>query len=109
MRTGAKSGETHYVVLRNRCRPAPRGECRLPASWRVVYDAGDGRWTPVEPTADDPYPTAADEFCETRFKAVRAAKLRVEIEQRDGYSTGIHEVVLEQPNPRPAAATGDGR
>ena len=87
----------------------PRGECRLPASWRVVYDAGDGRWTPVEPTADDPYPTAADEFCETRFKAVRAAKLRVEIEQRDGYSTGIHEVVLEQPNPRPAAATGDGR
>lgn len=65
-----------------------RGECRVPASWRVVYRDGD-EWRPVFTT--DSYGVDKDRFNEVVFETVRTDAIRIEVTLQEGFSTGIHE------------------
>jgi hypothetical protein len=70
-----------------------QGQCRVPASWRLLYKDGDS-WNPVEnPSA---YGTARDTYNRTTFTPVRASAFRAEVRLADGVSGGILEWRLEQ-------------
>jgi phage tail protein X len=65
-----------------------QGQCRVPASWRLLYlDAGT--WRPVAgPSA---YGTARDTYNRTTFTPVRASAFRLEADLAAGVSGGILE------------------
>jgi hypothetical protein len=65
-----------------------RGECRVPASWRILYRDGD-RWKPVE-TSDD-YATGLDRYNRVSFKPVTTSALRLEVTLKPDWSAGIQE------------------
>lgn len=65
-----------------------RGECRTPASWRLVYKDGE-TWKPVE-TAEA-YGVEKDRFNKVRFKPVATTALRLEVTMQQNWSTGIQE------------------
>lgn len=65
-----------------------RGECRVPASWRVLYKSGE-EWRPVQNLG--PYGLEKDIYNVVRFKPVRTEALRLEIQLQQGFSAGIHE------------------
>jgi hypothetical protein len=66
----------------------PRGGCKLPKSWRLLYKDGQD-WKPVaEPTA---YPVERDRFCEVKFKEVTTSALRLEVRLEKDFSGGILE------------------
>ena len=64
------------------------GECRLPASWRLLYKAGED-WLPV--AAAGAYGTAKDAWNTVKFAPVRTGALRLEVRLQDGWSAGVHE------------------
>ena len=65
-----------------------QGECRVPASWQILYKSGD-TWKPVaNPTS---YGVEKDEFNRVRFQPVRTTALRLEIQLPEKFSAGIHE------------------
>jgi uncharacterized protein len=68
------------------------GECRVPASWRVLYKTGED-WLPV--VSAGPYGTAKDAWNTVAFKPVRTTALRLEIKLQDGWSAGVHEWKLK--------------
>ena len=64
------------------------GQCRVPASWRLLYEDG-GVWKPVQnPSA---YGTARDTSNRTTFTPVQATAFRVEATLAAGVSGGILE------------------
>lgn len=65
-----------------------RGECRVPASWWVLYRSGE-TWRPVQNL--DAYAVEKDGYNRVRFRPVRTAALRLEVELQKDYSAGIHE------------------
>ncbi|TDD29647.1 transcriptional initiation protein Tat [Kribbella turkmenica] len=65
------------------------GQCRVPASWRVLWLDGS-TWRPV--TGADAYPTDLDRFNTVRFDRVRAQVFRVEVQLRPDVSGGILEL-----------------
>jgi hypothetical protein len=75
----------------------PRGGCKLPKSWRLLYREG-GKWKPVPEPSD--YPLKPDQFCEVRFKTVTTDALRLEVRLEDGFSGGILEWQVHSPTPR---------
>jgi DUF1680 family protein len=64
------------------------GECRVPASWRILYKTGDD-WLPV--SAAGPYGTAKDAWNTVKFRQVLTKALRLEVQFQDGWSAGVHE------------------
>jgi DUF1680 family protein len=64
------------------------GECRTPASWRLLYRDGE-EWKPVE-TAE-PYGIAKDQYNKLRFKPVTTSGLRIEAKLQPEWSAGIQE------------------
>jgi len=64
------------------------GECRLPASWRILYKAGED-WLPVSPAG--PYGTAKDAWNTVKFQPVRTKALRLEVQLQPDWSAGVHE------------------
>jgi uncharacterized protein len=64
------------------------GECRLPASWKVMFREG-GAWKPVSPQASAP--PVKDRFTVLSFTPVTTDALRLEITSREGFAAGIHE------------------
>jgi len=64
------------------------GECRAPASWRILYKDGDA-WKPVETT--DPYGVALNKFNVIKFKPVTTSALRLEVTLQNNWSAGIQE------------------
>jgi hypothetical protein len=64
------------------------GECRVPASWRVLYKDGE-QWKPVEPL--QPYGRDKDRYNTVRFKPVRTTALRLEVTLQPNWSAGIQE------------------
>lgn len=68
------------------------GECRLPASWRVLYREGQ-EWKPVETT--EAYSVAKDRFNDIGFKPVTTTGLRLEVTLQAGWSAGIQEWKVE--------------
>jgi hypothetical protein len=65
-----------------------RGECRTPASWRLLYKDGE-TWRPVE-TAE-PYGVEKDRFNKLVFKPVATTGLRIEVTMQQTWSAGIQE------------------
>src|SRR5262252_3741281 len=61
------------------------GECRLPASWRIVYKDG-GNWKPVE--AEGTYAVAKDQFNKLSFKPVTTTGMRLEVRLQPHWSAG---------------------
>ncbi|KAA3607544.1 MAG: glycoside hydrolase family 127 protein [Planctomycetota bacterium] len=66
-----------------------RGECRLPASWRLLYRGEGDEW--IEVPEPDGYPVLADRFNQLSFQPVLATSLRLEVQLQPGWSAGIHE------------------
>mgnify|MGYP005831401663 CR=1 FL=1 len=64
------------------------GECRIPASWRVLYRE-DGQWKPVENLT--PYLVSKDAFCRVEFKPVTTDGLRLEIQAQKDFAAGVLE------------------
>ena len=75
----------------------PWGGCRVPKSWRVLYQDSKGEWQPVTPvTVDvqsvaDHYPTLKGTPCTVNFTPVKTRALRLEITQPDDFSAGLFE------------------
>jgi hypothetical protein len=65
-----------------------RGECRLPASWRIEYLDG-GNWNPVTPT--EAYSVTKDQWCAVRFAPIKTTALRLEVQLPPNFATGVHE------------------
>ena len=65
-----------------------RGECRLPAAWRVEYLAGD-QWKPV--ATDAKYGVAKDQWCDAAFEPVKTTALRLSVDLQQRWAAGIHE------------------
>ncbi|HWH68536.1 MAG TPA: beta-L-arabinofuranosidase domain-containing protein, partial [Candidatus Sulfotelmatobacter sp.] len=65
------------------------GECRVPASWRLLYRDGDGSWKPVEGASA--YGTEKGKPNRVSFSAVTTGALRLETQLPERFSTGIWE------------------
>ncbi len=67
-----------------------RGECRVPASWRLLARApGEEGWTPVAVAGG--FPVHLDRYDEVRFAAREVTALRLEVQLQEGWAAGIHE------------------
>ena len=70
------------------------GQCRTPASWRVLYRApGGGEWKEVAGASG--YGVEKDRFNAATFEAVEAGAVRVEVKLREGVSAGVLEWRVE--------------
>lgn len=69
-----------------------RGECRVPASWRLTRRTSEGTWVPVENVAA--YPTDKDVPVEVTFAPVTTSALRLEMQLPAGFSAGVYEWVV---------------
>mgnify|MGYP000862968039 FL=1 len=70
----------------------PNGGCRLPASWRLLYRAGD-EWLPV--SAQGEYGLAVDAFNRVEFTPVTTDALRIEAQLQPNMSGGLLEWTVE--------------
>ncbi len=68
------------------------GECRVPASWRVLCRQ-DGEWRPV--AAADGFPVEKDGWCRATFAEVVTDGVRIEIQSQAGWAGGLYEWRLE--------------
>jgi hypothetical protein len=74
-----------------------RGECRLPASWRLEFLNG-ADWQPVK--AHGSYAVKPDQWCEVAFDPVRTTALRLRLKLETDWAAGVHEwKVLEGDEP----------
>jgi hypothetical protein len=65
-----------------------QGECRVPASWRLLYLEG-GAWKPV--WTEETWGTAKDTWNKVTFETVRTRSVRLEVHSQEGWAGGIHE------------------
>ena len=65
-----------------------RGQCRVPASWRVLWRDGD-QWRPVQ--AAGAHGVERDQFNVVTFEPVTTDALRIEVQLQEGFSGGILE------------------
>ncbi|MBN2207558.1 MAG: glycoside hydrolase family 127 protein, partial [Candidatus Aminicenantes bacterium] len=65
-----------------------QGECRVPASWALLYKEGEA-WTPVEDASA--FGVVKDRYNTVVFRPVRTTALRIEIQLPEGFSSGILE------------------
>jgi hypothetical protein len=64
------------------------GGCRVPKSWRLVYQSG-GEWKPVEGAAT--FGTSLDKYNHVAFTPVTTTALRIEVQLQPQFSGGILE------------------
>jgi hypothetical protein len=69
-----------------------KGDCKTPASWRLLYKEGDA-WLPVVSTA--PYPVEKDRPSAATFTPVTTGALRLEITAAAGFSAGVYEWTVD--------------
>lgn len=62
------------------------GQCRVPASWRVLYKKGDA-WEPV--ANPSPAGVKVDQYNRVSFEAVETGAVRVEVKLQAGFCGGI--------------------
>lgn len=72
---------------------APWGGCRVPKSWRILYQNEQGQWLPVE--GADGYPTVRGAACTVNFNPVKTKSLRLEVTQPDDFSSGLFEWIVK--------------
>src|SRR5207249_5966958 len=64
------------------------GECRVPASWRLLYKDGE-EWKPV--ATPGPYAVDLDRYNKVVFDPVTTSGLRLEVVLQPEWSAGIQE------------------
>jgi hypothetical protein len=64
------------------------GECRVPASWKLLWKDGD-EWSPVSGASE--YPTARDRYNKVTFDPVMATGLKLVVQLQPEFSGGILE------------------
>ncbi|MHB9006801.1 MAG: glycoside hydrolase family 127 protein [Limisphaerales bacterium] len=69
------------------------GECRLPASWRVLHRTDAGQWEPV--TGASAHPIRKRDPVRVAFTPVVTTALRLEIQLVPGFSAGLYEWEIE--------------
>ncbi len=67
----------------------PWGGCRVPQSWRILYQDAQGEWQPV--SGADQYPTDKGTACTVSFDPVSTKALRLEVKLPVDNSTGLFE------------------
>jgi DUF1680 family protein len=67
-----------------------RGQCRVPAEWRLLYKDGKD-WKPVKLTGPSAYAAALNTFNKVSFEKVTTAELKLEVKLKRGFSGGILE------------------
>jgi hypothetical protein len=72
---------------------APWGGCRVPKSWRILYQDEKGQWQPVE--GADRYPTVRGAACTVNFNPVKTKAVRLEVTQPDDFSSGLFEWIVK--------------
>ena len=72
---------------------APWGGCRVPKSWRILYQDEKGEWQPVE--GADRYPTVRGAACTVNFNPVKTKAVRLEVTQPDDFSSGLFEWIVK--------------
>ncbi len=70
----------------------PWGGCRVPKSWRILYQDAQGQWQPVEGT--DRYPTDKGAPCIVNFAPVTTKALRLEVTLPDDNAAGLFEWIV---------------
>jgi hypothetical protein len=71
----------------------PWGGCRVPKSWRILYQDAQGQWQPV--TGADRYPTDKGSACTVNFDPVNTKTLRLEIVLPADNSAGLFEWIVK--------------
>jgi hypothetical protein len=71
----------------------PHGGCRVPASWKVLYQTKNKEWQEV--TAKSEYGTAKDQFNTVDFEEVTTGSLKLEVKLSKDFSSGILEWIVE--------------
>jgi len=66
--------------------------CRVPKSWKLMYRKGNS-WVSVK--TKGAYGTAKDQYNHLEFEKVNTTGLRLEIRQRDDFSTGVQEWIVK--------------
>ena len=69
-----------------------RGECKVPVSWRLLYQDGD-QWKPVETQAK--YTVEKGAYNQVAFQAVTTTAVRLELTMQPNWSAGIHKWHVE--------------
>ena len=64
-----------------------RGGCRVPQSWRLLYQADDGSWKSVPGNPD--YGVKTDTFNTTTFHPVTTRAIRMEAQLQPNFSAGV--------------------
>ena len=67
----------------------PWGGCRIPQSWRILYQDQQGQWQPV--TGADGYPTDKGAACTVNFDPVKTKALRLEVTLPADNAAGLFE------------------
>ena len=67
----------------------PWGGCRVPQSWRILYQDAQGEWKPV--SGADQYPTVKGSACTVNFDPVSTKALRLEVTLPADNSAGLFE------------------
>lgn len=65
------------------------GACRVPESWKLLYQDADGKWQPVKNPSG--FGTELYQFNETSFEPVSTRALRVEIQSQPKWAGGVYE------------------
>ena len=65
------------------------GDCRVPKSWKLLYQDGSGEWKPVPGNPD--YPVRKDDSSQVEFEPITTKALKIELELIDGFSAGLYE------------------
>jgi len=69
------------------------GECRLPASWHLLYRTDSGAWQPV--TGVSAYAIRKTEPVKVTFDPITTTALRLEVQLPDKFSAGLYEWQVE--------------
>jgi hypothetical protein len=72
---------------------SPWGGCRVPASWKILYQTAAGEWKAVENIS--PYGIEKDKLNEVHFKAVETSALKLEVQLPAENSSGVYEWVVQ--------------
>jgi hypothetical protein len=71
-----------------------KAHCRVPQSWRLLYQTG-GEWKPV--VGASAYTTEMDRFNRVTFDTVNTMALRIEVQLQPEWSGGLLEWRVESP------------
>ncbi|HEY8457577.1 MAG TPA: beta-L-arabinofuranosidase domain-containing protein [Actinopolymorphaceae bacterium] len=68
------------------------GECRVPASWRLLWRDERGEWQPVSNPSE--FGVELDRYNTVTFDPVRTQVIRIEAQLRETFSGGILELIV---------------